>query len=907
MGSITRGIRLYNVWAGDGDPVASVEFGVTVENWGGRLVSIMTIDEKNDKFALKWDSGLSSSSRMSSSPSPISGSGGDITLNDDGWYKSFLSGGYSLSGSRVERTWDENGITTFSQGYADSVETGDGVVVVRLLGMSTQMDSDVTTGDMPLIVGRWENATIKKSDNSSDEIPFKDGVVFKIANNIDPIIGTDEAGAPITYRIHLAPSTKDFGDSLVFPKNTYCRIKSGHNEGQILAVKEGSAGFYSQGGKSSFVVDLYNDFGVNIDNVNEDGIVYDLSKASSIAEMSTFEFFTVSQEFYVGGNTTVQSPVIVNGKEVSNFTLENGTVNITAQFLSNPILYTKFHNNDNYDMSQYMPVSSPARDGNSYRIAGSDIITFENTDLDVSNHSRDGQTLKTSVFFDDTKFPYEWHGSNGLSYYVESIPEGSEGVCIDASMSTHQSFDMQIDVTVRIEIVAVWDGSESWLSQEHEEVVYSSTLYTTHDSTLANQTTYSENFGVDYFSEIEPNKQMEQFDDRESSQDHWENHHIRGRVKFKFGNGDILKSQPDRLYVLIGWYGGGSSKFNYINYDTNELKINELGFFGESSNSSSDGVDSITATVTGENWETIDTAIQNVAQKQDWGAFENVVVNTPELPYRVKCFITNKAELKTKSALKRLLREAWCVGDIDRNGEYSVVSVSGKMGDDEPVPDTHNFVLPHGYELVGNIKQYEGDELVTGGTIKYDRDSEGNFKKSITVTNADKAVFDESYVVGFDDIGTAQILWEKCHKIWSKTGILVDIRKDLSELWWLYEDYDAVKYFTNIVEWNGGGDFARDVITARIGVTQIDTDISVIPWKEGDPCRLMIPTKMNSPYSGVVEGVSYKSDYKAVVTVRVAEMFESVDRIIETGLSTTDKIIEDGLTGTDKITELGVI
>ena len=64
MGAITRGIRLYNVWAGDGDPVASPEFGVTVEDWSGRLVAVMSIDETSNKFSKPWDSGFSARSDM---------------------------------------------------------------------------------------------------------------------------------------------------------------------------------------------------------------------------------------------------------------------------------------------------------------------------------------------------------------------------------------------------------------------------------------------------------------------------------------------------------------------------------------------------------------------------------------------------------------------------------------------------------------------------------------------------------------------------------------------------------------------------------------------------------------------------------------------------------------------------
>ena len=245
MGAITRGIKIYNVWNGDGDPVASVEFGVTVEDWGGRLVAVMTIDESDNKMSKKWDSGFSTKSDMRNYPYSVSGSYGTITLNDNGWYKNFLNGGYSLAGSRVERTWNESVQSTFSQSYIDDVKTGLGVLTLKLLDISSQMDSDVTTASLPLIVGEFENAVIKKSATSTGETPLFGGAVFKPSEAVLGITKTDEAGAPTQFLVKLAPSSDTFceinGDNLIFPKNSYCRIKTGINSDYILTVDESTS------------------------------------------------------------------------------------------------------------------------------------------------------------------------------------------------------------------------------------------------------------------------------------------------------------------------------------------------------------------------------------------------------------------------------------------------------------------------------------------------------------------------------------------------------------------------------------------------------------------------------------------------------------------------------------------
>ncbi len=919
MAVTTRGLRFYNVWAGDGVPVANPALGITVEDWNGTSVAIMTIDETSNKLAEKWDTGFTSKSDMRSYPTVQGGSGGKLTLNDDGWYKTFLAGGYSLAGSRVERTWNAGTEQQFSQGFAGTVKSGLGVLTVTVSDIASQMDGKLTEGE-PFVTGYWVDAIIPKGKNSWETKLFD--MVFKCASgSMSPVTVVDEVGAPIKYNLNVSPTENDFETTLEFPADSYCRIKSGHNEGAILKVTSTIVPFSLVNDKKYFRVEATNAYGLNIDDLNDYGVVFNLFIGDvTITDMSTYEFFTMRQEFPVSDSVTVHSPIIVKGEKVSNFEHENNAIVLSNQFLSNPIQNVEIINNSSFDMSQWLDLPSGAsswdRSQNGYWANVVGLVSMGNALTPLNNKSIVGHKMVTTVTSTPNPDHYWWghRTAMAMSYSATNVPADTEGLCIDMAhhiptlpTSTHSPITMRTKVVC----VCVWDGDGVWASQSHTQLLQEKTfdLVLSTEGVPTNELdghTLIKNFGADYFTDALPNRQMEQFDNRTSSEDVNGLTYYRGRLSMKFDDNALLGAYPDRVYILVeAMCPEFRTGQDYTGTGNAELYVNEIGFFGKASSDSAEEFDEITASVTGSSSITLGMAIREIATAQDWSSFKDVVINVPIFSVFVKNYITKESELKTKQALKRILREAWCVGDINRNGEYNVVSVAGKMGSTDAVPDTHNFVLPNGCELVGELEKYESDDFVTGGTINYNRDSQGKFTNSITITDADKAVFDPSYAKGFDSEATAKILWDKCHLIWLKTGVLVDVRKDMQELWWLYKEDDAVNYFTNVVEWNGGGAFARDIVTASIRVADIDSS-GVLPWNIGDSCRLTVPNKLTGYYSGVVEGVKYEFGFGAIVYIRVAEVTLAPTRIVEDGLSGTDKRQEDGLSGTDKITEEGI-
>jgi len=446
-------------------------------------------------------------------------------------------------------------------------------------------------------------------------------------------------------------------------------------------------------------------------------------------------------------------------------------------------------------------------------------------------------------------------------------------------------------------------ASSDWDGSTYEEELASIELYYGLESAgTVDKYCYISNIGSQYFTNSPDDLTNAPFDDRDES-DGLLTASIRGRINFEYTNPDILDAQPDKIYILV--YTTCTTRDATPLVAPVQLTIRELALFGESNNTPE--VDVLTADVTGRDWGTMTTAITNVATAMDWSKFETVSTSVPVLPSFVRSFINNPRELKTDVALQRLHRESWTVGYLDKTGTYTVTSVAGKIGSPDAVASTHNFVLPHGYMLKGEILNYESDGLPTGGTIQYSRKSDGTFRSSITINSADQSTYDSSYVTGITDIGKAESLWNICRGIFLKTGVLYDVRKDMQELWWLYEENDAVQYFANILEWNGGSDFIRNVAELDIDVADIDSSGDVLPWIIGEACNVTIPNITGGALSGVVTGVKYEKDNEAaVVSCRVGEIVPRADTITELGNIIVDTITELD-TNTDTITEVGLV
>lgn len=880
MARVTRGIVIYDVWVGAGDPVPNPTYNITVEDWGGRIVAVMTITEDDFYLTEVWDNGYKQSVDMRSYPRNAGGSGGTINLLDDGWYNSFVSAGYNFEGCRVARTWNGDFI---SQHYVDKVSQNKGLVTLPLITLDDKMNATIGNGSNPLTVGNWNNVKVERTGEG--EQALFDGQTFRWAD-VDPANRAilDDYGAIIGYTtFDFIPTDPNYSSGLLaFPSNTYIRVNNGIGEGYVLNVNEGFAPVFIDpiSGKKYFSTgDVDLSLGLELTDDFEYGLAYRIADTLAISELSVFDFATIVPEYNYDSSATVEK-VFINGKEITDYTAEDGKIKLKTQFNSSAIFNPTFVNATE-DLTQYMddPSGTTRVGGNVYHSTGR-TETYNNT-ASVSDRRRD-----TNQFARCAK-------EVGIGYETtEDVPDAI-GVCVDVELENCQS--------AFVTVIAYWKNDTDWLSEEAQETVYRSE-FANPLGTLIGVDYDLKNFGANYFEDSLDVYPQEPFDERKPDLSASKTGY-RGRVEFELTSPDTIKTSPDKIVVFIN----ALSTFSGIIFDEATITVNEIAFFGEKQDLVAP--DELSVNISGRNWSNMKEAIEQVAVLQNWDSLPNVDIDVPQLSQKVRNYTTKESDLKTSRQLENLLREAWCIGRVNRTGTYDVTLLENKIGFDHVVDDSHNFVFPNGYRLVSNVLAYESDTVPTGGTIQYGLQSDGSYANSITVSNADADTYDASYVSGVSDPVVAEDLWNRCHGIYLKTGVLNDVRNDLSKLNWLYQEGDVIRYFVNILEWNGGSDFTKDVRIIEIEAVSIDnlgaTDDYVL-WNRGEECRITIPNVLVGEYTGIITGVEYNpDDYSANLTIRVGELNQRPARIIEGDNTTVDKIIELD-TNTDRIVEVGI-
>ena len=898
MGRVKRQIKFYGVWGRYGDPVPSVELGITVEVVGGVNVAVMVFDEDDKRLHENWDTGFSEKSDMRVYPLPVSGSGGTITLLNSGWYSTFVSSGYSFNGCRVSRGWEGDTNIDLGNYIVKGVLQSIGEVSITLGTISDSLVADVTTA--PLVVGTWEGVKLEAEEGGEQKL--FDGMTFYAPRgNISR--GNDSFTRPLYYTAQVVPSGVFQPTELVFPTNSYCRVVAGYNKGTVFSVPKGTVLRGSTDGKFYFQVRYDVTFGVAIDDENEVGLIDGVPEEGSITDMSIFEFFVSNIVFKTGEGTVLTNAVDEDGKSVFVSSTESG--------------YTLQLSSKKWD----------AIETNTPVMGGTNVLSQIDTNLNWSFYNEetgiyadseaqqatvttgsitDGDRNTFTMIESDNRFSAQW--------YIDNPPTDIKGVLADliATYDGMESVYFDRLKAIQVHVVAEWASTGEYEGVENIELLLSSGWSFGYIDEVEGKYAEYSNFSQDYYIEEYEIARCSQLDERTfiggSGIPEWsptsDSHYLGGVNRLGIENTDPLESRPRRLYIIITPSDlANSSK-------PNQLRINELGVRGDVTEiPTSDSV--IYGDISGlsGDWETMSGAITNIASQQNFSLFNSVSVSVEESAVPVKAYITTQSDLLTSNALKTILREAWYLGGMSRDGTtWRANSIAGMIGKDVVVEDSHYFRVPR-TGLATKAISYDSDNVPNSGTINYGVG--GAFAgNSITISNVDQDSYLESYVQGISNPQSAESLWNMAHLIWLKTKTVVDIRSDISKLRWIYKEEDAINYLTNLFNWNGGDGFSRNVFTASFDVANIDENSNF--WNIGDACRVYIPTITNTgDYSGVVTGVDYKaSDYSATITCRVGQINQEIVTIKEVGITGGEVpvITETGITaGTDlTITEIGV-
>jgi len=890
MARVIRGIKLYDLWSNAGAPVASASLGITIETLSGRPIAVMTFDENGKRLAGSWDSGYSEKSDMRAYPLPIAVSGGTITLLNDGWYQEFLEGGYSFKGCRVQRAWSSPLAMPLGNYVVEGVSNSIGELMLTLGAASESLASDVASA--PLVVGDWENMTIESAKGS--ETPLFEGVSFYSPESISVSVGSSGYWRPTGYNVWLVPSVDSGIDTLDFPANSYARVKSGYNEGSIFKIPKGVKNVVDNEGKKAFLVAFDIDYGVYIDDENTEGLITEIPTEGSIIDVSVFEFFTSSIVFKAG-----EDSVLTNTKD------EDGNTVFVEEISG--------HNTLPMSAKRYdpVPMNYPLNGGsNILEKLGETFLTHYNSDDGTYANTEALEPIVQDVgvapirdYSKDTYTIFSGSSLYAVQRYIDNPRTAAKGVLVDFEL--HYDEVTTHPLTVNIKVVAEW-SSQEWSSFDHVETLIDTDVEFGRGNGVNLHTVELANFNKEYYSETYEGTSGAQLDERTRetlSAGGWtaSSKFLGGVKTLEFTSGSLLESSPRRLYFIITQNASVATR----------LLLKEIGLYGDATEPPSDTT-TITADVQGKTgtWVTLGGAIENIANLQNFYLFGSADIEVEENSTPVKTYITKQSDLLSSVALKTILREAWYIGGMSRDGTtWKARSVAGMIGEDVAVPDSHYFKVPE-EDLKTDAFSYDSENVPNSGTLTYGAggDFAGN---TISISSVDSSGYDTFFVTGITDPTIAESLWNMAHLIWLKTKTVVEIRKDASKLVWIYTEQGAIDYLVNLFDWNGGKGFSRKVISASFEV--VDIDSTGLFWDIGDACRAFIPTITNTgDYSGVITGVEYNPESNtAEISTRIGQINQDIPVLQEVGIvgGDTPKLTEVDVNATEdaNLTEVGVV
>lgn len=935
---IETGIKIYGIWAGDGEPVAFPDLHISIEDWNGVDTAVMTLKESDGLFGEDYDGSSTEAVDMRVYPRDLSGSGGTIKLIDNGWYTQFQNEGFSFRGSRVDRFYtDESGVVALNTFYVSSARDLVGLIQLQLSPITKQLEKDLTGSvngyRQPFVVGEWKGVSIDAE--GSGESPLFGGTVFRHpydSVNPFPVSKTlDIAGAPVAWNIYAVPSSAgfdwaDYQGTTELPKNSYLKVLSGFGEGAIFSIRDNLLRrvIYSDGGYGfDLVVD--NIYGVEITEENREGIYWGVDYApSGLVDWASFGFFQNNLAFLKDTESTV-TKVSSEGVEYQ-FVDNSETIEVKDSLGAVPTIDKKFYPN--------LRTNSNYLDMKLYAFGGANNWL----DWDANSHIYYTEPLNEPSFSqgynntnvnDKLRSTYDYAKSTGtirgterpsiqMSYYCEDIPEKFSGIAVDVEINStvEQYTDGKLPTTSAIffeaHVVFVYNTTDGSMGDKYVEGVIDSDSYIFRmfsgyrmdmaaDVINIGSGYYTDDTTTDTINAPTDNREVQAYQGGEGEP----------YYKFVLRGGDLLaidssiaETKPSAVYVSVGAnYNDNNTEYR-LDFSNLEVKVKSIAFVA-SDVTSTEPLESIDVDISGRNYDTASVAIEEISKLQNYSQFEAVtadidVDNTP-----VRRYETSESNTNTAKMLQELHRETWTVGYLARDSRYVSRKIVGLLGGESTPASTHIFTVPYGCKLSGSVTSYEYDNLPTGGTFQYDRQPDGKYLKSISVTNADKDVFDSSYVTGVSDIDSAYKIWSSARLVYKKTGVLVDVRSDQSKLNWIYREEDVAEYILNVFKWNGGNGFSRDVISASIEV--VDIDSGRYPWFIGDYCSLYIPRITQSAYTGVITGVTFNYEtLSATLDLRVAQVVANPDTITEVGAGLGADTITELDSNTDTITEQGV-
>ncbi|GAH18086.1 unnamed protein product, partial [marine sediment metagenome] len=130
--------------------------------------------------------------------------------------------------------------------------------------------------------------------------------------------------------------------------------------------------------------------------------------------------------------------------------------------------------------------------------------------------------------------------------------------------------------------------------------------------------------------------------------------------------------------------------------------------------------------------------------------------------------------------------------------------------------------------------------------VRYARNNaNGKYEKVIQITNANKAAFDESYVIGLSG-ADAELMWTRAHILWEAYRQIEPAPNDMANCDWIVTDSDAVWYLDTWLTYMGA--INTDGTTAGIEFEPKKRIAFSVPYETGKDWFLTQHHRLKLPH-----------------------------------------------------------
>jgi len=251
------------------------------------------------------------------------------------------------------------------------------------------------------------------------------------------------------------------------------------------------------------------------------------------------------------------------------------------------------------------------------------------------------------------------------------------------------------------------------------------------------------------------------------------------------------------------------------------------------------------------------------------GSFDSGI-ETPATLLNAMDQIFDYDKTATEDIKKSICKTFWLANYYDRSGYECIKQLSITTASPTDTI-TYAMIAPEDRSKI-KIIEAQAQDIYCEPVVNYDKNfGNGEYKKSIKITNASAASYNSSYVIGLSPT-LAETYWTRCHALWSKVKTIISPPSDMTDIDFANgADADAIAQ-NYLTKWIDFMSVPRIELVVPFDVVCWDGSSSMRPWEEGHRFYANLPNHTNgNNLECILESISinacapYKCKLKALM------------------------------------------